>query len=142
MRLEGFGHLPADGERGVERGHGFLKDHGDFLPPHLSHLFIVQRQEVMSVKPDLATHDATRRIRHQPHDAEGAYRLAAAAFSHYSDRLSLADVVRHPVHGLHDPFEGEEVCPQVFHLKQRTHRSPRPEVAILPRLPDLIKATL
>ena len=42
-----FVDLPADGENRVERSHGLLEDHADFVATNVSHLRFAQGQEIL-----------------------------------------------------------------------------------------------
>jgi hypothetical protein len=73
MDLEGFGELAADRQDGIEGGHRFLEDHRDLASSNVAHRLLINGEEVPSLKQDLATNDASRRSRHQSHDAQGAH---------------------------------------------------------------------
>ena len=53
-----LGHLVADGEQRVQRGHGILQDHGDALAAHAAHLGVGFLQQVLALEQHPAAGDA------------------------------------------------------------------------------------
>ncbi len=61
VELDGFDDLIADGEDGVEAGHGLLEDHGDFVAANLAHLSLGESEQVPAFEEDLASDDFSGR---------------------------------------------------------------------------------
>ena len=60
VHFEGLGELTADGEDGVEGGHGLLEDNGDVLAAPASHLVVAELEQVLAVEKDLTFDDLAR----------------------------------------------------------------------------------
>jgi len=71
MNQNGLSNLVTDREHRIERGHGFLKNHGDPPPADLLHLFFIQVQEILTIEEDFTSHDPAGRHRENPQDGEG-----------------------------------------------------------------------
>jgi len=122
MQFQPLAQLLPDGQHRVQGCHGVLKDHGDLVPADLAHLFLRDLKQVPSLKDHLATHDAARGLRDEPHHREHAHALAATTLAHYAQRLTLIEIKADPVDGLHYPLFGEELGTEVPHLKHRRHQ--------------------
>ncbi len=57
MDRDGFGDLVPNGKYRIERGHGFLKDHGYLSAANISHLPFAQVQEISPPEQHPAAHD-------------------------------------------------------------------------------------
>src|SRR5450759_4211056 len=55
----------------IERRHGFLEDHGDFVTAYHAHLFFILLEKVFPMEEDLASDNLARRIRNEAQDREG-----------------------------------------------------------------------
>ena len=63
VQTDGLGHLLAHGKDRVERGHGFLKDHGNLVAAYRAHGGFGQGEQVAALEQHLAAHDARGRFR-------------------------------------------------------------------------------
>ena len=124
VQLQALGDLAADGEDGVEGGHGLLEDHGDAVAADTADLFLVGLEQVLALEEDLAADDLPGWVGDQSQYGEGADGLAAAALPDQAHDLSRLDVVADAVDRLHHPVVGEEVGPQVLYLEQGSRHAP------------------
>ncbi len=76
MDADGFGDLLADGEDGIQRGHRFLKHHGDATAAEAADFFVGHGEDVVAVKADVAG-DASV-LREQTEDGERGDGFAGA----------------------------------------------------------------
>lgn len=90
-RRRPFRELIADGEQGIEAGHGLLEDHAHFLAPHLSELTGGHAQQFLTAELDAAAADSAV-FRQQSHDRKGGNAFAAAAFAHHAKRFVFMDL--------------------------------------------------
>jgi hypothetical protein len=60
VRHQGFGHLPADGQHGVQGGHRFLENHTDLTAPDATQGFGIGLQQVPALEANFPRHDAAR----------------------------------------------------------------------------------
>src|SRR5258708_6342399 len=118
MQADGLRDLLAHREHGIQRGHRLLEDHRDLFATDLPHLRGGQAEEVLAVVDDLALHDASGRLRNEPHHAEGGDRLARARLADDAQRLALVDVEVDAVDGAHDALVGEEVRLESFDFEE------------------------
>ncbi|MDT4861467.1 hypothetical protein FQZ97_960730 [compost metagenome] len=93
---DGLDDLLAHGEDRVERGHGFLEDHGDVPAAHVAHARGAERQQILSAVADGAAADAARR-RHQLQQRQAGHALAAARLAHDTQHLAGLQVETHLV---------------------------------------------
>ena len=80
MANEGFGNLIANREARVERGHWFLKDHGQPIASEVAHLALWQAGELATFEGDRAG-NAGACLRQHSHDGQRRHALAAARFA-------------------------------------------------------------
>ena len=111
-----FRHLTADGEQGIEGGHGLLKDHAHLLAPHRVPLPGGHGGQLLPVELNAAgDHPAV--ARQQVHDGQGGDALAAAGFAHHAERLVLLDVKGDAPQDFRFFFVDAEGGDQVLHFK-------------------------
>jgi hypothetical protein len=65
----------------------------------------------------LPADDLARPI-NQAHAGQGRHALAAAAFPHNAERLTLIQIQRDILHGFHHAAAGEEMGAQILYFKQ------------------------
>ena len=118
VSVERIAELFSDGHHRVERVHRALHHHRVLLPPEVPELGFGHRDEVVSLEPDVPGSDLGRG-RQQPGDREQERGLAAARLADDAEKLPLAHLERHVVHGAHRPSVGQVVDAQVFDLEQR-----------------------
>ena len=85
-----LGHLVADGEQRVERGHRVLQDHGDALAAHAAHLGVGFLEQVLALEQHPAAGDAGGR-RQEAQDGERQRALAGAGLADDAQRLAGVD---------------------------------------------------
>ncbi len=88
---ERFHDLLSAAEDRVQRGHGFLEDHGDVVSPILLHLPFRELQQVYNgpigmVEENLPAEDSPRRSWHQAQYGESRDRFPRAGFSNNAQR--------------------------------------------------------
>ena len=84
MQLECLAHLPADGQRGVERDHRFLEHHADPRTPHFTHglgITAIQRLPLEEDAPTAHLH----RCWQQANGSSRGHSLAATRLAHQCD---------------------------------------------------------
>ena len=109
MHFEGLRHLTADGEDGVEGGHGLLEDNGDVLATPASHLVVAELEQVCAVEEDLAFDDLAWGGRDETHQGESADGLAAPALADKAHCFPGSERVGDAVDGLDHTVLGVEV---------------------------------
>jgi len=77
VQTQRFGNLLTHAQHGVEGGHGFLEDHGNFFGTQTAHGLRVGLHQVLPFKPNLAIGNAARRHGQQLHDGHGCDAFAA-----------------------------------------------------------------
>ena len=121
MEPQALGELTADGQQGVEGGHGLLEDHAHLLAPERVALLGGHGGELLTVQFD-AARDHPAVVGQQVHDGQGGDALAAARLTHHAHGLVLVDVEgdapQHLVFLFTDPEGGD----QILHLKHFSHR--------------------
>ena len=76
-------------------------------------------EQIRAVEHDLATDDATARLRHQSQNREARHRFAGAGFADDAERLASTHGEARAVDRLHDPAARVDVRPDVADLEQR-----------------------
>ena len=113
---DGLADLAADRKHRIERGHGFLENHGDVAAPDLAHLRARDLQQVLPLETNLSPDDLPGGIVDQAHDGERGHAFAATALADQSDRLPVPDGEADVVDRLGDALGGEEIG---FQLRDR-----------------------
>jgi hypothetical protein len=119
MDQERLHELQTDREHRVQRGHGFLEDHGDLPAPHRAHRFGIERCKIPAGKADATAGDAAGGLRQQPHDGERGDRFAGSGFADQGHDLARMHGEAHAFDRPHGAARGDEVNVQVFDLQQR-----------------------
>ena len=81
MQAQTFGHLLADGEHGVQRGHRLLEDHADLIAANLAHQIAAAGREInlaffTALKKQATACNFTAAILNQSHQRQGGHRFA------------------------------------------------------------------
>jgi len=84
----GLCYLVVDPLHRIQGIHGSLKNHGDLLPPDLSHLVFALSDQILSFQNDLSTRDASVG-RKQPHQGHPQGGLTASGLAHETQRSTL-----------------------------------------------------
>ncbi len=114
-----LGHLTADGQNRVERGHGLLEDHRDLAAPDGPQLLLFEIEEVGLLKQDASGVDPPRRLGDQTQDGQGGDGLAAAGFADQAEALSGLKIKGDPLHRPGNPFRSVEVDREVVYVQER-----------------------
>ena len=122
MQPDGLLDLIPDGMDRTQAGHGLLEHHGDFPAADVPNLPAVRLQlrQVDDLSIGLQQHlprDDPAVLGQDLENGLGRNALAAAAFSHHAQRLSLHDPEIHPVDGPHRTLVGEEMSAQTADFK-------------------------
>ncbi len=88
VRAEGLDDLKADGEHGVERRHGLLKNHRDFIAADLPHFRERFPQQIRPGVEDFAPRVKTGGIGDQPQDGQRGDAFARARFADQAQHFS------------------------------------------------------
>ncbi len=105
---DGLDDLVSDGVDGVERGHGLLEDHGDVVAADLSHLAVVEGEEIdgpfgrgrFALEPDVSAVELPRGPGDELERGHGGDGLSAAGLSDDGDGVSGVDGHADAVDGL------------------------------------------
>jgi hypothetical protein len=126
MQAKGFRNLIADGKNRVERGHGFLKYHGNTIAANLSHAFFREFEQIGLFKKNLSADNTTGRIGNKSQDGKRRHALAATGFAHDAQGLAavqrVADAVNGPGHTVVSVEKGlkvSDVQNDVWHVGSR-----------------------
>ena len=84
---------------GVERGHGFLEDHGDALAAYFSHLTFTESFYFLAFNLDTVSLDTAHFLIEQAHHRQRAYRFARARLTHQPQRLTCKHIHVDAMHG-------------------------------------------
>ena len=119
VQTQGFSNLLTHRQDRVERGHGFLKDHGNLTGTNLLHRRRVGLHQVLPFKPNLAIGNAPRWHGQQLHDGHGRDTFAATGLPHHAQRFAAVDVKTHPIDRMQDTIIGVKVHLQILNFQQR-----------------------
>src|SRR5437762_6433698 len=120
MHADRLGHLIADREERVQRGHRVLQDHRDPAAADLLHLLVGFPQQVFALEHHPAADDAGSRRQHAQ-DGERERALAGTRLADNAQRLAGMNAQRHIVDRPHDTGAlGRDVMGgQIFEFEQR-----------------------
>ena len=123
-----FANLFLDGVHGIQRGHGFLKNHGDVPAPQLAQLGLGETGDFHLASVPLLETDGTALTQRkgkgeEAHDGGTSDALAAAGFSHDAEVLLFADREVHTLHQLDRRFPPAlgELDGEVAYFQQMIH---------------------
>src|SRR6516162_5907620 len=122
MQQQDLADLLLDGVQRVERGHRLLKDDGDVLAAHASHLALAQLQQVAALEADRSRGMVCGRIGQELHDRQRGHRLAGARLADQRQSLAAPDVERDPVDRKRLALALTERDRQVLDLEQQRSR--------------------
>ena len=118
MENEHFGDLIADGIHRIQGGHGFLKNHGDSIPPNGPHLLHGKRDDIRSVEQDIAVNNSARRLRDKAHDGLGGHTFPATGLPHDAEHLAFGKKKRDIINCLGSTLEGVKIGLEFFNLQE------------------------
>ena len=127
-----FGDLRADRANRVQRRHRLLENHPDAPPANTAHRRLVQREQILAVKPRRAA--AMRAVRKQSHHRKRRHRLAGAGLTGDTEDLPRRDrqadvangVDAADAHGQIVDGEARGTHRRLRNLGSRWSRSPSP----------------
>ena len=122
MHLQAFHDLEADGEAGVEAGHGFLEHHGHVLAGQLAALPLGQGAQVPPVELHLVG-DHAAVVGDQAHDGQRGHALPGAGLADDAEDFALVHRQVDPIDRAELAGAGRELDGKVADIKQR-HDSP------------------
>ena len=111
--------LIARREHRIQRGLRILEDHGDPPSPHLPHLALALRQEILALEKDLSPDDAARGLRDEPQQRERRHRLPRAGLPDEPEGLPLADAEADTVDSAHDAPARVELGVEIADFEDR-----------------------
>src|SRR5664280_2275271 len=118
MQGNGFTDLIPNRVDGVERCHGFLEDHGDFVTAYHSHLFFILLEKVFPIEEDLASDDLARRVGNKAHDREGCNGFSATRLAHQAYNLSPVNSQVNTIHGRNNTILCVEKRTQILDINK------------------------
>ena len=89
MQQYSFSDLLAHGKNGVERGHGILKNHGDFITANVAHFSFTNLGDFFSVQKNAAALYLTDPVGKEAKDAQRSRGFTGAGLTDQSERLAL-----------------------------------------------------
>src|SRR5439155_23996094 len=124
MQPDRFGDLLADCEHRVERGHRFLKNHGDLSAPNGLHRRRRGRAQSDAITSRTREHerarcDAAAAMLDETHQRQRRHRLARPGLADDGDGFAMADAKRYAAHGLHDALGAAELDRKIVDREQR-----------------------
>ncbi len=124
MQAHGLGDLLAHADRGVQRAHRVLVDHGGDAPSDLAQCGVCQLHHVLTGQQDLTIRLAAVEV---AHDGESDGALAGAAFADQPVRLAWGNLKRNIAHSVERPGAGlvsDRQAPHVQNMGQRVSLAP------------------
>src|SRR5450756_1945622 len=118
MQSNGFANLIPNRVDRIERRHGFLEDHGDFVTTYHAHLFFILLEKVFPMEEDLASDDLTRRVGNKAHDREGCNGFSATRLAHQAYNLSPVNSQINAIHGRNNTVLRVEERAQVLDINK------------------------
>ena len=115
----GFRDLLPDGDRGVQRGHGVLKQHGKQGAAQLAHLLFGIRGNVLAVDEHFAADPGI--AGKEFHDRFAQDGLAASGFAHDGKRFAALEGQRNVPDGLNGSVGRVEMNGNVFQFQYGVH---------------------
>ena len=103
---------------GVQRGHGILKDHRDFLAAELPVFVLAESGQILSVKNDAAALNASGRTGDKAHNGQCRRCLAGAGLADQPQRLTGLQRERNAVDSLDHAVVGMKPDDKILDLQQ------------------------
>ena len=116
MQNNGLSNLKTTRQNRVEARHRFLKNHGDLISTHPTHLIFAQAQQVSTAKENFSRLDLPGRLRYKAHDRKRTNALTAPALTDQSERLSSTQFKRYAIYSLTQAFFRMEVGAEIAHF--------------------------
>jgi hypothetical protein len=117
MEFDDFRDLVSHRKHRVQRGHGILEDHGDFISAQFSHLTLFIFQEFLPFQENGASYDLSGRIGHQSEKSQCGCGFPSSCFSHQSQCLSLIQRKAHTVYCLNQSSVCNIMYMQIFYFQ-------------------------
>ncbi len=121
MDLESFHDLVSTSKDGIEGGHGFLEDHGQFVPTVTSHFLLRELEEVsalhfLGMESDATLRNTTRGGGNEAHSRKGGHGFTGTRFSDDADGLASMEGEADAVDRSDHLILSAELRHQVLHL--------------------------
>ena len=124
MRANRFFDLGADAHDRIQRGHGLLKNHGNFAAANAAPFAFTQRRQLFRFsfrrQQSFAAH--TRSRGKQSHERQRQHCFPAAGFADQTERFARANTQRNVVHGPHPARRRRQLHRQAAHFEKNSHR--------------------
>ncbi len=104
-----LGDLIANGKDRIQRGHGFLKDHGDAIATNRSEVAFRELEEVLILEEDSSGDDASRGAGNEAENREGGDAFSTTGFPHQTQDFAAIDMEGDAIHGAARSFTSEEI---------------------------------
>ena len=108
VQLECFTDLLTNRQDRIERSHGLLENHADFVASKLTHLLFSRFQQILPIKQDPACH-ASWWLRHQSQHRHGSDGFTTSRLSDDSNRFTRIDFEGDTIDRAHDTGRGTEM---------------------------------
>jgi len=119
VNAESFRQLIANGEDRIQGGHGFLKNHADFVPANGPDLPLGEIQEIAAAKDDFSPCENGGRHRKEPQDRQRQHTLAASGLPHHPKNLAGLHVQADTVYRFGRSCRRSEMGVEIPHLEKR-----------------------
>src|SRR5262249_29217796 len=121
VQTDRLADLIAYGKYRIQRGHGFLKDHGDLVAANFTHLLVAQLEKIMPAIANLAADDLSRGRRDQPHNRKRCDTLATTGLADESEGLPFRYIKTDAVNCPHFAFRCKKGCLKILDLNEIGH---------------------
>ena len=119
VQFHHFGDLFDDGNHGIQRGHGILKDHGDLAAANGAHLAFLLAQQAFAFENDVARLDLCGRNGQKAHNAQSRGGLAGSGLAHKSQGFALGELKVQSFNGVYGAAFGDIVDGEIFDLEEQ-----------------------
>ena len=139
MQAHGLVHLPAHLHHGIQAGHGFLKDHGDFRAPQGPALLFRQDGNIPPVQQDFSPGHLAGKL-DKAHNGPGGHAFSAARFPHHAHDLPRGYPQPYAVHRRDHTLFRVKADGEVFDLQHSLFHRRVPLLFFLPGIQHVQQA--
>ena len=101
MENQRFLDLLTNCLNGVQRGHGILENHGDFITTDRLHVFLLNGENILSLKGDRTGSDLAGALGEQTQERQSGGSLASTSLADDADCLALIQRKTDVINGIH-----------------------------------------
>ncbi len=124
MQKNGFHHLLAEGNHGIEGGHGFLKNHGNIIAADIAHflgreLGQIYFPEFGRIEDNFSRSNLARILINKTQNCQSTHRLTGARLAHNTKRFAFFDSEIDVFYRLYHSFFGLKLDSKIPHFEQQ-----------------------